>query len=35
MTQSSDSTDFLGHWIGVRDNLQETPIFGVENHGSL
>jgi hypothetical protein len=23
------------HWIGLRENLQETPIFNGKNHGFL
>jgi hypothetical protein len=23
------------HWVGLRENLQETPIFNGENHGFL
>jgi hypothetical protein len=24
-----------GHWIGLRENLQEKPIFNGKNHGFL
>jgi hypothetical protein len=23
------------HWVGLRENLQETPIFNGKNHGFL
>jgi hypothetical protein len=27
--------DGVSHWIGLRENLQETPIFNGKNHGFL
>ena len=26
---------FYSHWIGLRENLQESPIFNGKNHGFL
>jgi hypothetical protein len=25
----------INHWVGLRENLQETPIFNGKNHGFL
>jgi hypothetical protein len=32
---SSAKLGILCHWIGLRENLQESPIFNGKNHGFL